>query len=458
MLQLPKLLQTTTRIQDESLRRRASVLNILFAATFGILIISALAICAVYLTGFNRLVLHRLLAVVLAISVVAALYVCLRRRRYFIAASGLLGIYWALATIMALTWGIALPLALILYCTLIVLSGIVLGATYSIITLCTSSIVIFIIQLATVRGSIHPNYYWQTEPQHLTDLVGYYFVFTILGVSSWLFNRQTDQSLHRALRAESALQREKELLELKVEQRTRELQAAQIDKMQQMYRFTQLGQFSTSLLHDLGNHMTTLSLDIDGMSEQKTYQSQLQKRIKGRITYVDNMVRWAYAHINGTVTPKHFKLASETREITNILQYDARAANVRLHGMPKNVSGLTLYGDPARYRQMIANLITNAIDAYDKGASANEREVTITAEQAKDAVRITVSDHGKGIPPEIQKKIFDPFYTTKDKGTGIGLFVVKQIVEEYFHGKIALSSKPGQTSFTVTLYAAHDNA
>jgi signal transduction histidine kinase len=443
-------------MQDESLRRRASVLNILFIATFGILALSALAICIVYFTGFNRLVLHRLVAVIVAIAVITALYICLKRRLYFIAAAGLLGIYWALATVMALTWGVSLAMSLILYCTLIVLSGIVLGATYSLITLCTSSIVVFLIQLGIVNGSIHPNFYWETQSPHLSDLAGYYFVFTILGICSWLFNRQTDQSLHRALRAEAALQREKELLELKIEKRTRELQAAQLDKMQQMYSLAQLGQFSTSLLHDIGNHITTLSLDVEGITDQQEH-SPVQRRIKQRIGYIDNMVRLAYEHINGKDQAKRFTISHEIREVTKILQYDARAAHVQLHGESKIAKSLTLYGDPARFRQLMANLITNAIDAYDgvSTADAAERGVWIDTKAGNDgSVVITVEDSGKGISADAQQKVFDPFYSTKQSGTGIGLFIVRQVVEEYFSGTIELHSKPGKTSFTVTLHAA----
>src|SRR6185369_10957228 len=109
MLQIPKRIIKTTRLQDESLKRRSSVLHILFIVTFAILALSALSIIVAYFTGFNRLVLHRLAAVTAAILVVSALYVCLKKRRYFIAASGLLAIYWLLATVMALTWGVALP-------------------------------------------------------------------------------------------------------------------------------------------------------------------------------------------------------------------------------------------------------------------------------------------------------------------------------------------------------------
>jgi len=456
MFQIPKKLLHTTRAQDENLRARSSVLHILFAATFGILALSALAITAAYLTGFDRLVLHRLAAVAMAIAIVGVLYTCLKQRLYFIAAAGLLSIYWLLATVMAITWGVTLPAVLLLYCALIVLSSIVLGAPYAIITLCINVVALYIIQSAIVGGSLHPNFYWQTQPQHLSDLIGYYFVFGIVGISSWLFNRQTDQSLHHALRAESALQREKELLETKVAARTEELQKAQAEKIQQLHRFAELGQFSVSLLHDLSNHISTLNIDIEGMAEKQS-QSQIQLRIQRRIAYIDAMTQWAHDHINGKVQNTHFDAARELREVIKMLQYNARKSHIKVVIVPAKLPALPLYGDPNRFRQLVANLVSNGIDAYQDVTGDSRQEVHIEGSKDPDgSVRITISDWGAGIPKDTQKNIFDPFYTTKQDGMGIGLFVVKQIVEEYFNGTIELHSQAGETHFTAILKNLHE--
>ncbi|HSX06517.1 MAG TPA: HAMP domain-containing sensor histidine kinase [Candidatus Saccharimonadia bacterium] len=460
MLQILKKLLKTTRVQDESLSRRASVLRILFAATFGVLGLSAIAIIAAYFTGFNRLVLHRLVAVVISIGVTGGLYACLKRQRYFIAASGLLLIYWLIATIMAVTWGVTLPIALLLYCALIVLSGIVLGASYAIITLGASMLALYVIQSAIVRGSIHPNFYWQTQSPHLSDLVVYYFVFILVGISSWLFNRETDRSLHRALRAESALQREKELLETKVIARTKALQKAQEEKIRQLHRFAELGQFSTSLLHDLSNHITTLSVDIEGMAEkQKQSESQIQLRIKRRIAYIDAMMQWAHDHINGKVQDTSFNAAHEIREVIKMLQFKARKSHVKILSTPAKLPALPLYGDPNRFKQLIVNLVSNAIESYSIAPPDSAREVQIEGGlEADGSVQIAVRDHGGGISAHIQKNIFDPFYTTKEDGMGIGLFVVKQIAEEYFDGSIQLVSQKGETCFTVILRRTHEQS
>ena len=104
--------------------------------------------------------------------------------------------------------------------------------------------------------------------------------------------------------------------------------------------------------------------------------------------------------------------------------------------------------DPDQIRQVFLNLINNAGDAIE-----GPGKITITTRQNVNAVRITVTDTGKGMDGELIKKIFDPFYTTKPvgKGTGLGLSVSIGIVES-MRGTIEVQSMPGAGSaFTVVL-------
>lgn len=449
-----KRLLRLTKVHDESLRRRAAVLYVLLVATLLVLLLAFIVLLLSYIAGVERTPANRLLAVGGATCVAASLYILMRKGYYFIAAYGVLIIYGCMATIMAMQWSINLPSVSLLYSIVIVIAGMVLGAGYALSAAFIAAVLLFVIETAILHGTIRPNISWQHMAPNIFDLSVYYLVFIVLGVSSWLFNRQTDQALHHALRAEGALQREKRMLEIQVEARTHELQVAQLEKMEQLYRFAQLGQFSTSLLHDLGNHMSTLTLDVEGLAERHEH-SQLQQRIKRRIGYIDNMVRWAYENINGKIQPKNFNVKRETHEVIKIFQYNARQANVQLHVMAPVGQTLRLYGDANRFRQLLANLISNAIDAYERAPEITKREVNIELSQGTDgALELTVRDFGPGITPKVQEKIFQPFYSTKYDGMGIGLFVVRQIAEEYFSGSISVVSGKGETRFTIILAGA----
>jgi two-component system, cell cycle sensor histidine kinase and response regulator CckA len=126
-----------------------------------------------------------------------------------------------------------------------------------------------------------------------------------------------------------------------------------------------------------------------------------------------------------------------------------------------------IYGDATQLHQVLVNLCVNARDAMPQGGilQIHSENVQIDAEAARryldaqpgDYVRITVSDTGTGIAPEIMHRIFDPFFTTKDigKGSGLGLSAVLGIVKSH-HGFIDVQSRLNQGSqFQIYLPAHH---
>ncbi|NEP27660.1 ATP-binding protein, partial [Moorena sp. SIO3I6] len=102
---------------------------------------------------------------------------------------------------------------------------------------------------------------------------------------------------------------------------------------------------------------------------------------------------------------------------------------------------------PDELNQVWTNLIHNALQAME-----NKGTLTINVRQQDDQIKVSITDTGKGIPPEIQPKIFQPFFTTKPagEGSGLGLDIVRKIVEKH-HGHMEVDSVPGETTFTVSL-------
>lgn len=109
-----------------------------------------------------------------------------------------------------------------------------------------------------------------------------------------------------------------------------------------------------------------------------------------------------------------------------------------------------LQGYPDQLNQIWTNVIHNSLQALEQ---QEDRRITIRVSRPDaDHISIALSDNGPGIPPDIQARIYDAFFTTKaeGEGTGLGLNIVKQIVERH-GGKIDLQSQPGNTTFTFTL-------
>lgn len=96
------------------------------------------------------------------------------------------------------------------------------------------------------------------------------------------------------------------------------------------------------------------------------------------------------------------------------------------------------WGDRALLRQALANLVTNAEQAMPGGGA-----ITLRSVRSGDTVSLTVADEGLGIPPEVQARVFDLYFSTKSDGSGIGLAVVRQVVQLH-GGSVALRSAPGE--------------
>ena len=107
---------------------------------------------------------------------------------------------------------------------------------------------------------------------------------------------------------------------------------------------------------------------------------------------------------------------------------------------------LTILGNRKKIREILINILMNAVEAeIEKGGA-----IEISAKQENSQIVISVKDHGEGIPASNLEKIFDPLFTTKINGTGLGLYIANEFIKEY-HGKIELDSATGAGT-TVNIY------
>ena len=110
-------------------------------------------------------------------------------------------------------------------------------------------------------------------------------------------------------------------------------------------------------------------------------------------------------------------------------------------------AGSTVLGDPERLRQLLRNLVANAVRA-----AGVAEDVTVSVSDRDGFVELGVTDTGPGIAPDVLPRIFDKFYKGAGGGSGLGLAIARQIVEHH-GGEIAVDSRPGLTTFRVTLPA-----
>jgi PAS domain S-box-containing protein len=217
-------------------------------------------------------------------------------------------------------------------------------------------------------------------------------------------------------------------------------------------RHLAIGQMATGIAHDFNNVLQTIAQAAALL--QYRPEAPLEER-KNYVAMIDNatrngsdIIRRVREYIRGgTGERMPLNIASVLHESLDLTKPMWRGLNNLVVTTDLKCRG-EVVGNAADLRRVFTNLIINAIQAMPQGG-----RLTVGCNELDGVVYATVSDTGQGIPPEQQKKIFLPYFTTKTGGTGLGLSTAQKIVLAQ-SGKIEFSTEPGTgTTFTVQLPA-----
>ncbi|HTB48770.1 MAG TPA: HAMP domain-containing sensor histidine kinase [Verrucomicrobiae bacterium] len=445
-----KLITPRSRTPDE--QRRELILNILLCGLMIISLLADMSTISNHLQG-NAVGRSDSLPPLLAFScIIAILWWLSRKGLYKLGTYVLLSLVLIYATQLLLTWSFELPEAELTFGMLIVIAGVLLTARAALVVTFIIVGYVGLLSYAQVYSSLHPNTGWLNQRLELADSAGYLATLLIIGLVSWLANREIDRSLGRARASEAALEVERDSLEIKVVERTRALEQAQLQRVMELQRLAEFGRMSAGLLHDVANPLTIASLNLEQLGNQS--QSLLVRRALQSLHHIERFLDSARKQLKSQGSVTNFVAQSEIKQVLAILNHRAREANVKLELLP--ALRRQLYGDPVKFNQIIANLVLNAIEAYDEETAPVKRRVVIELKAQAKGLKLIVRDWGRGLSAEQHEQIFAPFYSTKPEGQknmGIGLATVRQIVETDFKGRITTSCSPRQgTRFTVCLY------
>lgn len=234
-------------------------------------------------------------------------------------------------------------------------------------------------------------------------------------------------------------------LEFKVEERTRELKEAQA-KLLQSEKLASMGQVAASMGHELRNPLSVIKNSTYYLKMKIKEDPKLVKHLE----ILDREIAAAEKIIDDLLTFTHTRELSTTltdihRMLEEVLSVADAPSSVL---MEKNFDPqlVPFQVDSDQIRRAFINMIRNAFQAMD-----NSGKLKITTRKKEDWAEIEFSDTGKGIAPENLEKLYQPFFTTKAKGIGLGLAVSKKIIDQH-KGKIYVSSGLGKgTTFTISL-------
>ncbi len=238
------------------------------------------------------------------------------------------------------------------------------------------------------------------------------------------------------------------------DERALQQQLAQAEKL------AAIGELLSGVAHELNNPLTT----IIGFSEL-LQEASVPEQVRADLERISRQAKRSSRVVQSLLTfARQSRIQLAEVDINNVLlqaleiaepQLEAGAIQVDLHletDLPQTL------GDAGQLQQVFLNLFTNAQQAM--GELTGERILRVESQSGAADLRVTVSDNGPGIPHELLRRIFDPFFTSKPvgEGTGLGLSICYGIVREH-GGRIWAESEPGRgATFTVELPLRHGGA
>ncbi|MFH1530892.1 MAG: ATP-binding protein [Pseudomonadota bacterium] len=214
-------------------------------------------------------------------------------------------------------------------------------------------------------------------------------------------------------------------------------------------RMATIGRLAASIAHEIRNPLASMSGSIQllrSLSQPEGDEKRLMDIVVREADHLNDWITEFLAYAKPGRAPRlRVDLAAVCAEVTELITNEPRAMEIavryEVHG-----DGV-IFGEANGLRQIVWNLVNNAVDTTPAGGRVSLRLDGTDVGQ----IILEVEDTGEGMPPEVQEKIFDPFFSTKEMGTGLGLATVQHNVEQH-SGTIRVASVQGKgTTFRVVL-------
>lgn len=223
-------------------------------------------------------------------------------------------------------------------------------------------------------------------------------------------------------------------------------------------RLISLGTLAAGVAHEIRNPLTGFCLLLDDLHDHLAERPQEREMIQKALAEVERLENLVNGLLDFAAPSRRLRpTVQPVEEVISktlfLIQKQCRNQKIRL-AIEVNEPLPPLHLDPDRFRQSLLNLLLNAIQAMPEGGDLSLHVDQVLEDQSLvsgAAVRILVTDTGKGIPSEDIEYIFDPFFTRNPYGVGLGLAIVHSIIEEH-GGRITVSSEVGSgTTFRLDI-------
>ncbi len=287
---------------------------------------------------------------------------------------------------------------------------------------------------------------WKCKAGHIIDVLLSSTPIDMGGPSVEIVFTALDISERKQV--EEDLVKHREQLELLVDDRTRKLKEAQLELIQGE-RLATLGKLTATVSHELRNPLGTIQAAIftigDCLERKEPHRAERALELAERnILRCVNIIE----ELTSYTRVKRLDLAETSIDEWMERVLDEQTLPGEIHCESDLSSGVLALIDREKLRQAMVNLITNAVHAL-QGKGSTVKNLRISTRLLEGEYEICVRDDGVGMSDETREKIFEPLYSTKAFGVGLGMVIAKGIVEQH-HGEISIESIDGKGT-TVTL-------
>lgn len=236
-----------------------------------------------------------------------------------------------------------------------------------------------------------------------------------------------------------------------------ELARQQQEKLQVTARLVTMGEMASTLAHELNQPLAAITSYNTGCLnklESGNFTTAQLKEALGKLAVQAQRAGHIIRRVHDFVRKSAPKLApcDLAEAIDDSIGFIEGAAKSRGVRIVREIQGMRpeLLADQVMIEQVLLNLMRNGIEAMAE-APADRRRLTVKLSQRENQMEIRVIDHGPGIPPEVEEKLFTPLFSTKADGMGMGLSICRSIIE-FHHGRLWVESNPeGGSIFVMTL-------
>ncbi|MFT7005406.1 MAG: signal transduction histidine kinase, partial [Sulfurimonas sp.] len=238
-----------------------------------------------------------------------------------------------------------------------------------------------------------------------------------------------------------------------------------------------MGEMLTAIAHQWRQPLNSVGLIVqDLVSAQKheelttQYLLDSKDRVLKQLNLMSSTIDEFRNFFSKDSLPSNFNIIDALKEVESLYWAQFKAHNIVLKLMCNGYSYKSIdnectnmfnvYNLSSELKQVLLNIFANAKDAIVNIENATEyqREIITSIIEKEDEVVIEINDHAGGMPFDTLRRVFEPYYTTKETGTGLGLFIVKTLVDKHIKGSIecnTYTSENESISYTGTTFTLH---